>query len=218
MSDQKDFILAKVDAASRLLAEARTATDAKKIADMARAAEVYASRQKASQEVIEYATSIKVDALALMGEMLKVAEKPTGGQPYQKNPTGARKEPVEPNGTLVPPPTLADLGISKKESAAAQALADVKEKAPEVYAEVRTGKTSIPEAIKTNRTDPPKPKKTKCPWSDVAAELSRAASALESMGKIQDEVQEPWKLVESLETAGRALLQRSRELRRRYGL
>jgi hypothetical protein len=43
-----------------------------------------------------------------MGEMLAETERAKGGQPYQSKPTGRTVLPVE--------PTLADLGISKRES------------------------------------------------------------------------------------------------------
>jgi hypothetical protein len=38
---------------------------------VARDAEVYARRQKLSQDAIDDATAVKVDAMTLMGEMLK---------------------------------------------------------------------------------------------------------------------------------------------------
>ena len=62
--------------------------------------------------MIGYATTIKVDALALMGEMLKQTEKNTGAKGSVV--TGSKREPVKDTA-----PTLADLGIGKKESVAA---------------------------------------------------------------------------------------------------
>jgi hypothetical protein len=58
---------------------------------------------------------VKIDALTLLGEFLKVAPKATGGDAQR---TRFQKRTESP-----PPPTLADLGIGKKESAVAQALA-----------------------------------------------------------------------------------------------
>jgi len=46
-----------------------------------------------------------------MGELLAATERAKGGQPHQKKPTGNRAPPVE--------PTLAELGITKRESAQA---------------------------------------------------------------------------------------------------
>ena len=137
--EKQDAILARVEKARALLAEARDATDAKKVADLARAAEIYAKRQKLSEEAIASATAIKIEAMALMGEMLKTAEKNTGtagaGRPKLG---GSQKEPPKDA-----PPTLADSGITKKESMHAQALAKVKESNPELYEKVRTGKASV---------------------------------------------------------------------------
>lgn len=53
-----------------------------------------------------------------MGQMLLGTEKATGGQPYQKS-TSTQRIPV---GVT---PTLADYGLSKKESAEAQLLAEM---------------------------------------------------------------------------------------------
>lgn len=46
----QDLVVMKLDRARSLLAQARDAGDAKVVADLARAAEVYARRQKLSQE------------------------------------------------------------------------------------------------------------------------------------------------------------------------
>ncbi len=66
-----DLIVLKVDKARLLLVEARDATDAKKVVDIAYAAEVYAKRQKLPDDCIAYATAIKVDAMTMLGEFLK---------------------------------------------------------------------------------------------------------------------------------------------------
>ena len=78
------------------------------------AAEVYGKRQQLAEESIAHATAIMVDALALMGEMLRAAEKAPAGRPPK---IGSRPEPISDM-----PPTLAEVGISKKESSVAQAL------------------------------------------------------------------------------------------------
>ncbi len=134
----QDLIVVKVDRARALLAEARDAVDAKQVADLALAAEVYAKRQKLSEEAIGYATAVKVDALTMMGEFLKVTPKAPPGRPLKN---GSRVEPIS-------PPTLAETGISKKASASAQALADLKVKAPDVHEAVRTGKKSVSQGVR----------------------------------------------------------------------
>lgn len=147
----QDLIVVKVDKARMLLAQASDATDAKRVADIARAAEVYARRQKLSEEAIQYATGVKIDAMTLMGEFLREAPKNEGGRPAK---TSSQKEPVY-------TATLADIGISKKESSDAQALADMKEAEPELHEQVRNGKITLPKARdkkqKNRQTLPPEP-------------------------------------------------------------
>jgi hypothetical protein len=58
--------------------------------------------------------------MRLLGEMLKRAEKASGGEHGGRaRIDGPRREPSNPT------PTLADLGITKKESALAQKVADL---------------------------------------------------------------------------------------------
>src|SRR5262245_3579595 len=121
----RDLIVARVDKARLLLAEARDATEAKQVADLARAAEVYAQRQRLSEEAIAYATAVKVDALTLMGEFLKAGPKNNGRPGPGRGKAGSPAAPA-----FHQPPTLAELGIRKRESADAQALARLKEQAP----------------------------------------------------------------------------------------
>ncbi len=65
-----DPIVEKLDAARRLLAAGRDATEAKHVADLARAAEVYGKRQQLAEGAIAAAPAIKIDAMTLMGEFL----------------------------------------------------------------------------------------------------------------------------------------------------
>jgi site-specific DNA-methyltransferase (adenine-specific) len=138
-----DLVVVKVDQARRLLAEARDAGQAKRVADVARAVEVYAKRQKLSEEAIAYATTVRVDAMTLLGEFLRAAPKNKGAK---GNPGGRGARIVQsPSGTTQSP-TLAEAGISKKESSDAQALADLKENEAILYEDVRSGKMSVPRA------------------------------------------------------------------------
>jgi hypothetical protein len=73
---------------------------------------------------------VKVDALTLMGEHLKTAPKNNGSQgrgPGRGKKGGNKSEPPFSNA-----PTLADLGINKRESSDAQALADLKDVDPKL--------------------------------------------------------------------------------------
>jgi hypothetical protein len=142
MTQPNDLIVAKVDRARALLAQAVDAVSAKRVADMARAAEVYARRQKLSEETIKYAEEIRIDAMTLLGEFLKKPGAKNKGANGSRV-TGNRQEPVR-DAT----PTLADLGISKKESSTAQTLADIKEQAPELHEQVRAKKVTVAQATR----------------------------------------------------------------------
>lgn len=130
----------KVDKARMLLAEAKDVGQAKKVADLARAAEVYAQRQKLSEEAIGYATAVKIEAMTLMGKMLRQTPKAPAGRP-PKQEIGSNKEPIS-----TKPITYAQAGIGKKEASDAQVLADLEEKKPEAYERVKAGKTTISKA------------------------------------------------------------------------
>jgi hypothetical protein len=100
---------------------------------MAHAAEIYARRQHLSDQAIEYAHAVKIDAQTLLGEFLKTAPKNKGGQPSKR--TGARKTPV--------PPTYTDVGIGKSEAKDARLLADLKQEDPDLHEAVRASKVTV---------------------------------------------------------------------------
>jgi N6-adenosine-specific RNA methylase IME4 len=127
-SPEESNALVKLGDAARMLAEVRDAPSAKKLMDLAAAAEHYSKKAKLGEAAVTYAAGIKLDAERKLGEYLKRTPKAKGGQPYQA--TGTQKEPVE------DAPTLADLGISKKLSAEAQRLADIPE---ETFQRVKSG-------------------------------------------------------------------------------
>ena len=134
--------LALLRSGVQMLAECRTIQDAKQLADMADAAKVYAKKAKLGEEAIAYANEIKIDALRLLGEMLKKTERAKGAR------AGGKKE--SPRGVYVEPrgdaPTLADLNLSKKESAVAQRIASLPERKLE---KLRTGELSIRQVVST---------------------------------------------------------------------
>jgi hypothetical protein len=99
----RDLIVTRLSGALALLAQAKDATDAKQVADVAWAAEVYANRQRLSEDAIAYATAVKVDALTLMGEFLATAPKHPGAR-------GVGPIAV-PRGNRNPPPTLKELEV-----------------------------------------------------------------------------------------------------------
>jgi N6-adenosine-specific RNA methylase IME4 len=124
----------KLRDATRMLSEVRSASDAKRLVDIAAAAEYYATKAKLGGEAISYAHTIRIDAMRLLGGYLAAeGALATGGQPYQ-DPTGNSLLPV---GLT---PTLEVLGLSKRESSAAQFLHRI---APEEVAPIRAGEKSI---------------------------------------------------------------------------
>ena len=105
-----DLIVVKVDRARALLAEASNAQEAKTVADMAKAAEVYAKRQKLSEEIIDHAHAIKIDALTLLGEFLEAAKKNVGTRRQLNGKSSGRVKITPPEDTV---PTYEELGIDK---------------------------------------------------------------------------------------------------------
>jgi len=142
VSFMNDLIVTKVDRARLLLAEAKDAPAAKQVADMAHAAEVYARRQKLSEESIQYAHTIKIDAMRLLGEFLKRAPKNKGGQPEQKrNSTctkrvqvGSQEQALGPGG--------------RKIASHAQKLAMIAEQGNGLFEEVRSGRKTLAQAYR----------------------------------------------------------------------
>ena len=112
-----DAALVQLSRAQSALAECKTAMEAKQIADMAEAARVYLERTNASVATVNNATEIRLLAERQMGEFLKAMPKATGA---------LREGPVVPERNHgEQPPTLASIGITKKQSHVAQKLAAI---------------------------------------------------------------------------------------------
>jgi phage N-6-adenine-methyltransferase len=115
-----------------LLAEAKDANGAKRVADMAHAAEIYARRQRLSQDSIDYAHAVKIDAMTLLGDFLRAQPKATGSRnlaiPERNRPKC---------------PTLRDSNITLKESALSQKLSRLAEEKPQQHAAIRSAKTAL---------------------------------------------------------------------------
>lgn len=166
-----DAIIARLDQANQALTAARDEVDAKKVVDIARAVEVYAKRQKLSEEAIASATALKIDAMTLMGEFLEQADKADGGDAQR---TRFQK------GTESPP-TLRESGISKKESMHAQSLAKVKKSNPDLHEKVRAGKASVTSAhVEVKR-------------HEKRAELKEKAK---EATKAKPDAPQPWEVIE----------------------
>ena len=124
--------LAIITKAERMLAEAVTIQDFKEIKDMALTFADFARRKKLGDEAVRRGESYATRAEIEMGKRLRETERAKGGQPHQKKPTGNIVVPVE--------PTLAELGITKRESSRAQALAELSKAKQQIAVEDRKQK------------------------------------------------------------------------------
>lgn len=118
-----------------MLAEVRSAKDAQKLTALAAAAEYYARKANLGQEAISYAHTIRIDAQVLLGGYLKAAEKNVGAKGIGTS--------AVPDGNRTTPPTLADLGVSKKLSSESQHLATIAKEWPEELQAIRMGGKSV---------------------------------------------------------------------------
>ena len=132
----QDSIVLSLTKAGQMLAQAVTIGETKQVLAVAAAAETYAKRQHLSAEVAQMATTIRYDAERQIGMMLKQAPKATA----HLQTVGTKSVPTRNEA-----PTLAELGITKKESAQAQQLARLPRAA---FEEVRSGKTTVAKALK----------------------------------------------------------------------
>ncbi len=171
---EENLIVANLDKARTLLAAAQTHVEVKKIIDTAHVAGIYARQQKLSEECIGYAHSIKMEATALLGRHLKAMPKNEGGRPK----TSSKKEEVS-------RATIPQLGINHKLSSDAQLLADVADKKPELFEQIKSGKAKINHARREMQVE----KKT--------AELNaKTKKAEQSANKSKSKGECPWRLIQ----------------------
>ena len=113
----------KLDQATQLLSECNTIQKAKEFRDMAEAARHYAKTHGLSIEASNNATEIKIRAEKLMGDMLRESPKNNGtkGQLNGRNSSGG----VEVDTAREDTPTLADIGLTKKQSSQFQQIASI---------------------------------------------------------------------------------------------
>lgn len=139
---QADAIVTTMTRARAALAEAKSIGQIKKVIDVAAAAEIYAARQHLGAEAEALALAVKVEAIRQLGAVLRATPKAKGtkNQLRGKNSSGGSKtEPPEESA-----PTLAELGLSKKDAMVAQALAVMPEAA---FEQVRDGAVSVAKAV-----------------------------------------------------------------------
>jgi phage N-6-adenine-methyltransferase len=115
--------------ASEMLAEANTIQKAKELKDLALTAADWAKRKDMGEAAIQHCRSYALEAERKMGEMLRETERAKANQ-YSKK--GAEL----PYVTKQPAPTLAELGLTKRDSAEAQKLARLPR---ETFDEIKSG-------------------------------------------------------------------------------
>ena len=130
--------LVKLDNATRMLAEVRTAKDAKKLMDLAAAAELYARKAKKGEEAEMHAYQIKIDAQTRLGEFLM--EMPKAKPPSGK---GQSRTDRRLHGETDGAHTFKENGISKTLAYRSQKLAKAKKTAPKLHAQVMDKKLSV---------------------------------------------------------------------------
>lgn len=152
MSLAKDIVIQKVGAAANLLAQAKDATSAKRVADMAHAAEVYARRQQLSEDAISYAHEVKIDAQALLGEFL-IKEKEAGrmakgsrGTMRGRDASGTYTRSAPEKQTK-----LSDRGISFRDSVQSQKLAKLRKEKPKEFEAVKRGEKTYKDVHREGR-------------------------------------------------------------------
>lgn len=139
-----DVALAKLDSAQHALAECKTVMEAKQIADVAEAARVYLERTNASVETVNRAAEIRLLAERQMGDFLAQMPKNTGAKGVGTSavPEGNR--------------TLADIGITKKQSANSQKLAAMP--AGEFHGRIEAAKATGEKLTASKVLQPPAPR------------------------------------------------------------
>ncbi len=130
--------LALFTRAAQMLAEADTIQKAKELKDLAIVAGDWAKRKGMGEKAIKYARSYAMDAERRMGELLAETERADGGDAQRTRLLGVTES----------PPTLTELGITKRESSQAQVLAALPQ---ETYEAVKTGGKTLTQVHKERK-------------------------------------------------------------------
>lgn len=120
--------------ANKMLAEATTIQKAKELKSLALTAAEWAKQKKLGNEAVQYARGYALEADRKIGELLKETERAKG-----------KRTDLVPKEYQVERPTLADLGLTKKESSNAQFLANLPE---EDFDKIKNGSMTAHEATR----------------------------------------------------------------------
>jgi len=145
---EKETSLIFLSRAEEMLVKASTIQEIKEFKDIALTAKDWAERKGLGENVVREANSLVLQAERKLGKMLKETERAKGtkGQLKGKDVSGGH--------SMIPPeddtPTLAELGITKRESSEAQLLADIEE---EEFEKLKEGKTTKKAVLNEKRRE-----------------------------------------------------------------
>src|ERR1035437_362849 len=141
MNEQNSMVI--FQQAAVMLARAVTIQAAKELKDLAIVAGEWAKRKNLGDEAVKYARDYALEAERRMGEILKQTERAKGAAGI--GPVIA-VTPCNHNN----PPTLAKLGITKRESSEAQQLAEVSQ---EKFEDIKSGKITLRDIKSENKRE-----------------------------------------------------------------
>src|SRR5262245_42997664 len=120
-----DVVVETIKRATDLLAEAKTIQETKQVVDAAHAMKIYGERQKASEEAIARAHSLKVYAMAQLGK--QIIEGQESGQILKQGESKVDHSHgyIIPSENNIKKQSLSDLGIDPKLSAQSKQLAQL---------------------------------------------------------------------------------------------
>jgi hypothetical protein len=133
----KNSALALFSRGAAMLAEADTIQKAHDLKNLAITAAEWAKRKGMGEDAVRYARSYALEAERKLGDLLKASERAKGAPGPGRGKAGDKAGPA-----FTEAPTLAELGLTKKESSQAQLLADITR---EAFDEVKSGRKKIKE-------------------------------------------------------------------------
>jgi N6-adenosine-specific RNA methylase IME4 len=143
-ADPEQRSLVKLGDATKLLAEVCDAASAKNVMDVAAAAALYAKKQQLGEEAVKYATGIKLQAERMLGQYLIATPRARGSRTVGGDKRSGRTVAVQPED----PPTLQDLGLSRKLASESQRLAAMPDA---LFAPVARGEVKLGVALREQR-------------------------------------------------------------------
>lgn len=203
MSDNTSLML--LSRANIALIEANTIIKAKDLMDKALTVSDWLKRKKASGDIIQKANTLALEAQRKMGQML--LEKP----PARGAGPGRGKQGIPQSPCLSDIPSIADLGLTKRESSEAQMLATIPR---QEFDDLKNGKTTVKNIKKSIRLARSKSKEKKA-LSELPKNtewiVTEKQSVVECSALITDPpygiMDEPWE-PEKLESFTREWLER----------